>query len=300
MLTFFLRHPGQVSVTNADLRPRLGRELRQPVQHAGSPRDGTAPQAGGPWPSGHPHRARPGIPIRRLLAVGGAMSLTGRFSALFLSALASGARRLLDGPLRLGADLPRPPGQRPPGRGPGHSGGGGRDPSRRSGVGAARAGPATWARSRAPSGCAGWSSMIEADRIDHSRNLVDCRSHGGVGSRRQDGRVVRPGWSIGRAGPGERPSVASGPTRVPASGSKAAAHRKEAAASDASDVLHPFPCVLTACAPLDPMEATLATLGWFLVALSAGIWLLAALLCRRLSRRALTPLDADGRVGARP
>ncbi len=54
-------------------------------------------------------------------------------------------------------------------------------------------------------------------------------------------------------------------------------------------MLHPS-LILTAWAPLDPIEATLTTLGGFLVALSVGTWLVAALLCRRLSRRALTPL----------
>ncbi len=39
------------------------------------------------------------------------------------------------------------------------------------------------------------------------------------------------------------------------------------------------------------MEATLATLAWLLAALSAGIWLAAAVLCRGLSRRALAPLS---------
>jgi signal transduction histidine kinase len=48
--------------------------------------------------------------------------------------------------------------------------------------------------------------------------------------------------------------------------------------------------VLIACAPLGPTEATLATLGGLLAALSAGIWLAAAALCRGLSRRALRPL----------
>lgn len=48
--------------------------------------------------------------------------------------------------------------------------------------------------------------------------------------------------------------------------------------------------VLVAAAPLGPTEATLATLGGMLVALSAAIWLAAAGLCRWLSRRALAPL----------
>jgi signal transduction histidine kinase len=79
------------------------------------------------------------------------------------------------------------------------------------------------------------------------------------------------------------------PNAVSDSGSKAAAYLKESAVSDASEVLHDS-LDLIACAPLDPIEATLATLGWFLVGLSVGTWLLAALVCRRLSRRALTPL----------
>lgn len=48
--------------------------------------------------------------------------------------------------------------------------------------------------------------------------------------------------------------------------------------------------VLVAAAPLGPTQATLATLGEMLVALSASIWLAAAGLCRWLSRRALAPL----------
>jgi two-component system, OmpR family, sensor kinase len=79
------------------------------------------------------------------------------------------------------------------------------------------------------------------------------------------------------------------PDTVLASGSKAAAHLKESAIADASEVFHPS-LTLIAYAALDPIEAALATLGWFLVTLSVGIWLLAALVCRRLSRRALTPL----------
>lgn len=49
--------------------------------------------------------------------------------------------------------------------------------------------------------------------------------------------------------------------------------------------------VLIACAPLGPTEATLATLGGLLAALSGVIWLASAALCRGLSRRALRPLS---------
>jgi len=48
--------------------------------------------------------------------------------------------------------------------------------------------------------------------------------------------------------------------------------------------------LLSVCAASDPLEATLAALAWWLVGLSLAIWLLAALLCRRLSQGALTPL----------
>lgn len=52
----------------------------------------------------------------------------------------------------------------------------------------------------------------------------------------------------------------------------------------------PRSLTLVACAPLGPTEATLATLGGLLAALSGGIWLAAAAVCRGLSRRALRPL----------
>lgn len=47
---------------------------------------------------------------------------------------------------------------------------------------------------------------------------------------------------------------------------------------------------LTACAPMEPMAATLSALAWALAGTGVGTWLLAALLCRRVSRRALAPL----------
>lgn len=55
----------------------------------------------------------------------------------------------------------------------------------------------------------------------------------------------------------------------------------------------PFPphLVLVACAPLGPTEATLAALAGLLTALSVVIWLVSALVCRGLSRRALRPLS---------
>ena len=114
-------------------------------------------------------------------------------------------------------------------------------------------------------------------------------------SQRRGFPITRPPGLSGPAGRSAGPELAS----VPASdlARRGCRIRVEGRGSSQgrgcfrthSEVLHPS-LVLTACAALDPIEATLATLGWFLVALSVGIWLVAAMLCRRLSRRALTPL----------
>ena len=92
-------------------------------------------------PRRHPHLRGRGYLFEARAAGGGAMSLTGRFSALFLAALGLvlvgfstalyvSARIYLDRQVRRAAR-----------RGPGDPGRGGRDPSRRRGVGAAGAGP---------------------------------------------------------------------------------------------------------------------------------------------------------------
>jgi two-component system OmpR family sensor kinase len=135
-----------------------------------------------------------------------------------------------------------------------------------------------------------WMVFDEHGRlVDHSRNLVTTDLtpswRPGPGTSRLPQRLVdRKGrtWQLSQRK--IRPDTA------PASGSKAAASLDEPNASDPSQSLH-TELILTACAPLDPSEATLRTLGWFLVTLSSLIWLLAALLCRRISRRALTPLS---------
>ena len=124
--------------------------------------------------------------------------------------------------------------------------------------------------------------------IDHSRNWVDSDATAAwipnpktaeISARLVDRR--------GRNWRASRRRIRA--DAIPASGSKTAAYLNDGAISGASEVLSPS-LVLTAYAALDPIEATLATLGWFLVAMSVGIWLIAAVLCRRLSRRALTPL----------
>ena len=125
-------------------------------------------------------------------------------------------------------------------------------------------------------------------RIDHSRNLVDVeltadwipRPGGAALPSRLADRLGRT-WQVAqrrlRAGVVER------------SGSRGAADRKEPVQLDPSEKLYPS-LILTACAPLGPKEATLAALRWILMTVSAAAWLLAALLCRRLSRRALAPM----------
>jgi two-component system, OmpR family, sensor kinase len=125
-------------------------------------------------------------------------------------------------------------------------------------------------------------------RVDHSRNLVDADL---TAAWTPDARTATvPARLADRRGRNWQTSQRSiRPDGDHKSGSRAAASLKVPAHSDSSQLLHPF-LVLTAYAPLDPMEETLATLGWFLIAVSVGIWLLAALVGRRLSRRALMPL----------
>jgi signal transduction histidine kinase len=124
-------------------------------------------------------------------------------------------------------------------------------------------------------------------RIGHSPNLDGSEELAEelarpVGSGR--GRLVdRNGaaWRVSRRVLWPEASPASGPSsRDQPAGPEAPEH---------PDAFHPV-LVLIACAPLGPTEATLVTLGGLLAALSAGIWLAAAVLCRGLSRRALRPL----------
>ncbi len=125
-------------------------------------------------------------------------------------------------------------------------------------------------------------------RIDHSRNLADAdltsawlpHSDTAELPRRLIDRRGRP-WQVSQR------RIRS--TAIRPSGSRAAAHATPDD-QDAMAIFHPS-LVLTVAAPLGPMESTLAALAWFLVAFSGATWVLAALLCRRLSRRALAPLS---------
>jgi two-component system, OmpR family, sensor kinase len=126
-------------------------------------------------------------------------------------------------------------------------------------------------------------------RVDHSRNLVDADLTEVWAPHAKTAKV--PARLVDRQGRNWRTSQRRlRPSGDPQSGSRGAAdHLNESAHSEDSGLLHPF-LVLTAYAPLDPVDETLATLGWFLAVLGVGIWLLAALVGRRLSRRALMPL----------
>jgi two-component system, OmpR family, sensor kinase len=125
-------------------------------------------------------------------------------------------------------------------------------------------------------------------RIDHSRNLIDAELTADWVPRPGDVKLPsrlmdRLGRSWQVAQRGLRPGAGE------SSGSHAAKGREEVPHHDRSEVFHPT-LVLTVCVPLDPKESTLATLAWLLVTLSTVIWLVAALLCRRLSQQALAPM----------
>ncbi len=124
-------------------------------------------------------------------------------------------------------------------------------------------------------------------RVDHSRNLDEAGLPLEDLARPADeGRsrlVDRQGgaWRISRR--------ILRPDDNGATGSRAAGQGGGPEPAEPPGAFPPL-LVLVACAPLGPTEATLATLGWLLAGLSAGIWLAAGLLCRGLSRRALLPL----------
>ncbi len=126
-------------------------------------------------------------------------------------------------------------------------------------------------------------------RIDHSRNLIDADLTPDWTPRPDDAElpprlVDRPGrwWRIAqrRISPGE-PDLASG--------SNFAAVTPAPHDLSPDGVLYPS-LMLTVAVPTGPIDRTLATLGWLLFGLSAGVWGLAAILGRRFVQRALAPL----------
>jgi signal transduction histidine kinase len=125
-------------------------------------------------------------------------------------------------------------------------------------------------------------------RVDHSRNWTDVElstagTHQPEMTQMTDRFVdtQKTTWLLSRG--------RIRPEGPPALGSRAAEHQIAPAESSAGEVLYPF-LVVVVYAPLGPSQATLANLAAFLAAVSVGSWLVAALLCRRLSRRVLAPL----------
>jgi two-component system, OmpR family, sensor kinase len=128
----------------------------------------------------------------------------------------------------------------------------------------------------------------QGHRVDHSRNLIDAELTADWIPR--PGGAELPSRLVDRSG--RTWQVAQRRLRTGAveqSGSHAAVGREQPGHTDRSEGLYTS-LVLTVFAPLGTKDSMLATLGWLLVALSTGTWLLAALICRRLSRRALAPL----------
>ncbi len=125
-------------------------------------------------------------------------------------------------------------------------------------------------------------------RVDRSRNLGDLDlaqpsepEPAGSGENTRERDDQGEDWLVAsrRIRPG-----------VPVSGSQATAEDPGPPVVDLPASLYPE-LVITAYAPLGPAETTLRALAGSLVGLTATTWLLAAALCRRLSRRALKPLE---------
>ena len=123
---------------------------------------------------------------------------------------------------------------------------------------------------------AGWSSTTEGERIDQSGNY----------SRSQ---FETPGWTPRKPGMELAPELkdrAGRPWRVAQRRLTGSMSRRTSHLAEGdSEAL-----VLTACAPLEPSREALASIGWSLMVGGIGFWVLAALLCRWVSRRALAPL----------
>jgi signal transduction histidine kinase len=126
-------------------------------------------------------------------------------------------------------------------------------------------------------------------RIDHSRNLADANLTPEWSPRHDraelaDRLVDRQGrtWRVAQR------RLIPGPV-VTYSGSDVVGRRDETPDHGPPGVLYPA-LVLTVCAPIDQIAVTLRTLAGLLVCLTLVIWLVAALLGRWLSRRALAPL----------
>lgn len=121
-------------------------------------------------------------------------------------------------------------------------------------------------------------------RVDQSRNYSENEFTATEMSRSADQTVDRLGrrWRVSHR------RIVSGSIET---GSRAAADRQDPVILDPPVSSFPF-LELVALAPIDPVSATLSSLFWLLAAISGTVWLIAAVMCRRLSRSLLRPLQA--------
>jgi signal transduction histidine kinase len=136
--------------------------------------------------------------------------------------------------------------------------------------------------------------MVQNDkgvRIDQSRNWDDSIL---AATTAEDGRTIPPPsrvldtherpWRIAH-----RRLVAGTIENRSGSYSAASPPATPAPVAEPDSILYPS-LLLTVVVSLEPMEGTFATLRWLLIGLSTGVWLMAAVSARWLSRRALAPL----------
>ncbi len=125
-------------------------------------------------------------------------------------------------------------------------------------------------------------------RLDHSRNLGDADLD--LSWTPMPETLNGPDRVPDRWGKGWRIAQQRiGPTSLPGSSVRVATRDVEVRPVGSPEERHPS-LVIVVGAPLGNANATLATLGGWLVVLSLAIWLGAALICRRMSRGALAPL----------
>ncbi len=136
-----------------------------------------------------------------------------------------------------------------------------------------------------------WLVLDDRGRqVDRSRNLADAEPFAERPGTPRSVGPDRDGWWIAQGGAWRIARRVLRPGVFEAAGERDAEASGGPPAPDAAGAIRPE-LVLIVGAPLGPTEATLATLAWLLAALSAAIWLAAAMVCRGLSRRALRPLS---------
>ena len=217
------------------------------------------------------------------------MSLTGRFSALFLGALALVLVVFSTVLYCVGENLPGSPGPRSTrcvARGAGRRC---RDSSRRRRVGASGASIAV-GPGAGPERLRWIVFDARGHRIDHSRNLIDAELTADWVPR--PGGAKLPSRLVDRPGPSlaNRPAPATARCRPcdPARTPPPIEHQPEP--GDRSETALPITRLDRLRSPGTQWSRRSPRWVALLVILSVGTWLLAALLCRRVSRRALAPM----------